>query len=130
MAATYRTVEEFLAAQPPGRRAEIEVLRQTVLSADSELSEHVKWNSPSYVLNGTDRVTVNVHARGVRLILHWGTRIAEDKTAAPTFDGDPFGLLTWHSNIRASIGVTDLADLRAKQDQIRDVVRRWLDAER
>ena len=128
MAATYRTVEEFLAAQPPGRREEMEVLRQIVLDADSGLSEHIKWNSPSYVFNGADRVTVNAHARGVRLILHWGTRIAEDKTVAPTFDGDPFGLLTWHSNIRASLSVTDLADLRAKHDQIRDVVRRWLDA--
>ena len=127
MAATYRTVEEFLAAQPPGRRAEIEELRQIVLGVDSRLAEHIKWNSPSYVWNGTDRVTVNAHGRGVRLILHFGTGTPEDKAAAPTFDGDPSGLLTWHSNIRASLSVADLADIRAKSDQIRDVVRRWLD---
>ncbi|TFD29858.1 DUF1801 domain-containing protein [Cryobacterium cryoconiti] len=130
MAVTYRTVAEFLVAQPPDRRAEIEVLRQIVLGTNGELSEHIKWNSPSYVLNGVDRVTVNAHGKGVRLILHWGTRIAEDRRAAHTFDGDPFGLLTWHSNIRASVSVADLADLLEKQDQISDVVRRWLDAAR
>ena len=50
------------------------------------------------------------------------------KTAAPTFTGDPDGLLHWHSNIRASLAVKDAADAEAKSEGIAAVVGDWLDA--
>ncbi|MFF2493564.1 DUF1801 domain-containing protein [Agromyces sp. NPDC058064] len=129
MAERYRTVDEFLAAQAPERRAEVEVLRELVHEAEPRLVEIVKWNSPDYTLEGVDRLTINAAGRGpVRLILHFGVARAEDRSAAPSFSGDPSGLLTWHSNIRASLpapGGASGADDETRA-RIIAVVRAWL----
>lgn len=121
------TVDEFLAAQSPERRADVEALRALVLEAEPGLSEIVKWNSPNYVLGGVDRLTINAAGTGpVRLILHFGTGRAEDTAAAPAFAGDPEGLLTWHSNIRASLALPQVAELAAKRQAILELIRAWL----
>lgn len=123
----FATVDEFLAAQSPERRADVEALRALVLEAEPRLTEIVKWNSPSYVLGGVDRLTINAAGNGpVRLILHFGTRRAEDTAAAPAFAGDPEGLLTWHSNIRASLALPQAAELAAKREAILELIRAWL----
>ena len=127
MAQQFASVDEFLAAQTPERRADVESLRALVREADPGLTEVVKWNSPDYRLDGVDRLTINaVGARPVRLILHFGTRRAEDKAAAPTFSGDPDGLLTWHSDIRASLVMPPAAELASRRDAIVRVIRAWL----
>lgn len=119
----YASVEAFLDALTPEVRDAVERLRRLITAAEPRLTETVKWNSPNYVLDGVDRLTVNVDRAGlVRLILHRGTEVAEQKGAAPNFEGDPHGLLTWHSDIRASLLVTDALD----EDAATDVVRAWL----
>lgn len=136
MADRYRTVDEFLAAQEPARRAQVESLRALVREAEPRLVEIVKWNSPDYVLDGVDRLTINAAGRGpVRLILHFGTERAEDRSAEPTFSGDPAGLLTWHSNIRASLALPEVGGGGAPEsegvvarERIIAVIRAWLDA--
>ncbi len=136
MPVQYRTITEFLAALTPERRTEVQVLRELVDSAHPGLVENIKWNSPNYSLNGADRLTVNLPRSGpVRLVLHRGSKIAENKTAAPEFSGDPTGLLTWHSNIRASLSMPAPAnqDLQGDVDTNRSradvvaVLRAWLE---
>ena len=123
----FATVDDFLAAQPPEQRAAVESLRTLVHEAEPGLTEIVKWNSPDYTLDGVDRLTINaVGTRPVRLILHFGTGRAEDKNAAPRFTGDPHGLLTWHSDIRASLVMPTAAELASKRDAIIAVIRAWL----
>ena len=123
----FATVDEFLAAQEPQRRADVESLRALVHEAEPSLTEIVKWNSPDYTLDGVDRLTINAAGKGpVRLILHFGTERAEDKSAAPTFAGDPDGLLTWHSDIRASLALPEPAKLPGERDAIISVIRAWL----
>ncbi|WP_166793211.1 DUF1801 domain-containing protein [Cryobacterium lactosi] len=123
----YRSVEEFLAAQPAERLPVIEALRQLVHEADPGAREHIKWNSPSYVVDGVDQATISAQGKdGVRLVLHRGATTTEDRAAASAFAGDPHGLLTWHSDIRASLLISDLADLAGKRDAAVDVVRAWL----
>ncbi len=120
----FATVQDFLAAQPIERAAEVEVLRELVKTAEPRLDEIVKWNSPSYVLDGEDRLTINAAGKGpARLILHLGAAVAEDKKAKPDFSGDPDGLLTWHSNIRASLALSGREQQRAA---VVSVIREWL----
>ena len=123
----FASVDEFLAVQEPQRRADVETLRALVHEAEPSLIEIVKWNSPDYTLDGVDRLTVNAAGTGpVRLILHFGTERAEDKGAAPTFTGDPDGLLTWHSDIRASLALPEGVELERKRDAVVAVIRAWL----
>ncbi|WP_395242776.1 DUF1801 domain-containing protein [Agromyces sp. MMS24-K17] len=127
MPARFATVDEFLAALTPERRADAEALRALVREAEPALVEIVKWNSPDYTLDGVDRLTINAAGKGpVRLILHFGTDRVEHKGAAPTFSGDPDGLLTWHSDIRASLTLPSADDLAARRDAIIAVIRAWL----
>lgn len=128
MATSYKTVEAYLNDQPAGRQALINALREIVLAARPGVTEIVKWNSPSYVYSGDDRITVNASAKdAVRLIFHAGVSTAEDKQAPPTFTGDPDDLLHWHSNIRASLAVKDAAEARDRGEAIARLVRSWLD---
>ncbi|MFE6964239.1 DUF1801 domain-containing protein [Agromyces sp. NPDC057679] len=135
MADRYRTVDEFLAAQQPARRAQVDALRALVREAEPRLVEIVKWNSPDYTLDGVDRLTINAAGRGpVRLILHFGTARAEDRGAEPSFAGDPEGLLTWHSNIRASLVAPEVESASQPEDaaaraRVVAVIRAWLAAE-
>ncbi|MEC5184769.1 hypothetical protein RCH12_002239 [Cryobacterium sp. MP_3.1] len=123
----YRSVAEYLTAQPAERLPVIQALRQLVLEANPAAEEHIKWNSPSFVLAGVDQATISAQGKnGVRLVLHRGATTAENPDAASTFTGDPNGLLTWHSDIRASLLVTDLADLERTRAAAVEVVRAWL----
>jgi hypothetical protein len=123
----FATVDEFLAALEPQRRADVETMRALVREAEPALTEIVKWNSPSYQLDGVDRLTINAAGKGpVRLILHFGTERAEDRGAATTFGGDPESLLTWHSDIRASLTLPEPAARDAKRGAMVAVVRAWL----
>ena len=125
MPTKHRTVTDFLDAQRPDVRDRVEILRSLIVEAEPRLTENIKWNSPNFSLDGQDLLTINV-GRGdeVRLVLHRGTDIAENKDAATTFTGDPGGVLTWHSDIRASMPVPG-------PDQIGDaaaIVRAWVGA--
>ena len=123
----FATVQDFLAAQDPQRRSDVESMRALVHEAEPSLTEIVKWNSPDYVHDGVDRLTINAAGKGpVRLILHFGTERPEDKDAATAFSGDPDGLLTWHSDIRASLALPEPAARSANHDAIVAVIRAWL----
>ena len=53
-------VTEFLNNLNHPLRAEIEILRENILSANSNLSENIKWNAPNYFYNGEDRITMKI----------------------------------------------------------------------
>ena len=122
----YRSVDDYLAAQPPPRREQVEALRTLVREAAPELTEIVKWNSPDYTPDGVDRLTINAAGRGPVRLIRFGTERAETKGAAPTFTDDPTGLLTWHSDIRASLKLPPDDRLEARRSAITAVIRAWL----
>jgi hypothetical protein len=125
----YTSVSDFLSDLPEPRRSEVAALREIVIGSSDGLVEHIKWNSPSYVFNGEDRVTVNAHGRdAVRLILHAGPTTVEDRSAMPRFSDDPHGLLEWHSNIRASIALSGTDAIAQKQEHIRALLAAWFHA--
>ena len=125
--AAHATVGTFLDQLEPTDRELVETLLTVVRSVDPGLTEHIKWNSPSYVFQGEDRFTVSARpGRPVRLVLHAGATTREDRAGAPRFS-DTTGLLEWHSDIRASIVFRTPADVTACRDDLRSVLARWLE---
>lgn len=124
---TYTDVPEFLADLDDDVKAQVEVLRDVIKRVHPGLSEHIKWNAPSYVLDGEDRITLNLHNKDglVKLILHMGATRKEDKKGAPVL-ADASGLVAWQSDIRGILTFADLDDVRAKQTAVADIVARWL----
>jgi hypothetical protein len=124
---TYKTVEEFLHDLDADKKAQVETLHKLIQSARTGLSEHIKWNAPSYVLDGEDRITFNLTNKEgtVKLILHMGATRKEDKKGEPILQ-DPSGLVAWSSDIRGILSFKDLDDVKASQDAVAKIVRDWL----
>lgn len=129
MPTAYETVDEYLADQDADRRAMIEAVRSIVLETRPDIDEHLEWNSPSYVIGVQERATISSRPNApLRLVLHAGSSVREDRRAQPTFDEDPRGLLTWHSNIRASLGFADLTEIEQNRDAVLALLRAWFAA--
>lgn len=116
-------INQWLAAQPEATRAAIEALRSVVRRAHDGLEESIKWNAPSFALDGEDRVTLGVERRGgVRLVLHRGARPAPP----PAAFSDPEGLARWPSPDRGVITFADRAEVLRRQAALENLVQRWL----
>ena len=123
----YKTIEEFMGALDDDKRSQVEALRKLVISSDPNLEEHIKWNAPSYVLNGEDRITFNLLNKEniVKLVFHMGALRKEDKKAEPVI-ADLSGLIEWSSDIRGVMSFTTLEDIQDKSDEVSKFVVKWL----
>jgi hypothetical protein len=118
-------VEQYLAELHHPLKDGVRQLRAAILACDPAISEHVKWNAPSFRHGGEDRVTFRLRPRGrLQLIFHRGAKVRAD-SAGFTFD-DPTGLMTWAAPDRAVIDFPDLAAVSARQAQVTTLVRRWV----
>ena len=120
------SVEAFMAALEHPFKPGIERLRAAILASNSEITEHVKWNAPSFCHGGVDRATFRLQpGNRLQLILHRGAKVRAD-------DGfrfeDTSGLLEWLTPDRAVITFRDLTDVESKLAAVLDVVNRWVAA--
>ncbi|WP_067547877.1 DUF1801 domain-containing protein [Nocardia crassostreae] len=123
-----QTVEEFLADSPHPRKAKIEELRAAILLANPQLTEQIKWNAPSFCVNGDDRITFQLQPKDVvALIFHRGAKKRDGDADGFTFD-DPTGLIDWRSPDRGLIGFADKQDVQAKLPAVVDLATRWIKA--
>ena len=123
-----QTVEQFLRELEHPRKAEIEAVRALVLATHPGVTEHVKWNAPSFCLDGEDRVTMKLQPRNcLQLVFHRGVKVKAGDGF--TFE-DPSGLLKWVAADRALVTLQDAAELEARGPALARVVRRWMQATR
>jgi hypothetical protein len=123
----YKTLTDFLDDLDADKRAQVDSLRSLILGVEPKLEEHIKWNAPSYVLDGEDRITFNLmNKQGVvKLVLHMGATRKEDKKGAPIM-ADASGLVVWSSDIRGMLSFDSLTDVSAKAPQVETILKNWL----
>ncbi|GIP33748.1 DUF1697 domain-containing protein [Paenibacillus sp. J2TS4] len=110
-------------------KQEIAEVRKIILSANEHISEHIKWNAPSFCYQNEDRVTFNLHGKdSFRLVFHCGSKVKKI-TKEPLFK-DTTGLLEWVAGDRAIVTFTDMNDVHAKKEKLIEVMNRWLEATR
>ena len=120
-------VDRFLAELDHPLKAGVERLRAAILASNGAITEHVKWNAPSFRFDGVDRVTFRLRPGDrLQLVLHRGAKVRDD-AADFRFDDDS-GLLDWVATDRAVITFRDLDDVAARQAAVVDVVNRWVAA--
>lgn len=107
--------------------ATVEYLRQLILSADKQIGEQIKWNSPSFYYTGEmkafdpkeykrDLMVMNLRKGQILLVLPTGATI-EDST----------GLLEGkYTDGRRLITFTGLADIKSKEKKLKTVIRAWM----
>lgn len=121
-------VEAWLAARTPEIRGAVERLRAIVLNAADGVTEHIKWNGPSFCIDGDDRITIGLApGGGVRAVLHRGVKV---KDATGFVFPDDSGLIQWAAPDRGVVAFADEAAVAAKADAFADICRRWLEATR
>ena len=121
-------VDDFLKELSHKRKSDIEALRHLILACSPEISEHVKWNAPSFCVNGDDRLTMRLHPGDrLQLILHRGTK-PEDK-ATFQFE-DRSGLIEWATPDRGVLTIPEGDFMSIRKVEIADVVKNWIAATR
>jgi hypothetical protein len=127
MARRADSVDAFLAELQHPLKSGIEQLRAAILASNGAITEHVKWNAPSFCYEGVDRVTFRLQPGDrLQLVLHRGARTRDD--AADFRFEDPTGLLEWLAADRAVVTFRDLADVEARKAAVADLVSRWVTA--
>ncbi len=122
------TVEAWLTAQTPEVRSAVERLRALALDAADGVTEHIKWNGPSFCIDGDDRITVGLAPKGgVRIILHRGVKV---KDATGFVFPDDSGLIQWAAADRGVVTFADEAAIAASAESLADICRRWFEATR
>lgn len=126
----YKTVDEFLRDLNDEKGYQVKVLREIILSTDKALTEHIKWNCPSYIFENEDRITFNIVNKDdkVKLVLHMGAKKKENKGGKPVIE-DMTGLILWNSDIRGMISFDSTEDILAKREQLTGIIQRWLKVE-
>ena len=121
------SVDAFMADLRHPLKPGIQRLRAAILASNEAITEHVKWNAPSFCYDGVDRVTFRLQPGDrLQLVLHRGARTRDDVENF-RFE-DPADLLEWLANDRALVTFRDLADVEARQAAVVDLVNRWMTA--
>jgi len=109
-------------------KREIEEIRVIVKGAEPSLTEHIKWNAPSFQYKQEDRMTFNLQGKGfVRLVFHCGAKSAKGRSLRASVE-DPAGLLEWAADDRAIVRLHDMEDVKAKAEPLAALVAMWLKA--
>jgi len=119
-----KTVTQFLDELEHPLKAEIEAIRSLVLGANPGITEHVKWNAPSFCYGGEDRITLKLYPpRKIQLVFHRGSKVKD--TADFRFHDDS-GLLAWVAADRAVVAIQTMDELDEKRAALTAVINRWI----
>lgn len=121
------SVTHFLDEQKHPFRAEIEALRDYILSTKQALNENIKWNGPNYSFKDQDRITMRINPpKQLQLIFHRGAKVLDaPKTKLITED---FGMLAWKGNDRAVATFKNMNDIVSREKELKQIVKDWIKA--
>ena len=115
-------VDKFMSGLDHPLKEGIERLRTAILDSNDGITEHVKWNAPSFCYAGEDRVTFRLYpVDRTQIVFHWGSGVKDD-AGSFVFEDDT-GLLRWVATNRA---VVTLRDAETEQRDFVSVVNRWV----
>jgi hypothetical protein len=115
-------VDGFMGGLDHTRKEGMERLRTAILNSNDGISEHVKWNAPSFRYAGEDRVTFRLYPSDrAQLVFHRGSKV-EPGAKDFAFEDDT-GLLEW---VAADRAVMALPAADARPQDLVDVVNRWV----
>ncbi|HBZ09101.1 MAG TPA: DUF1801 domain-containing protein [Bacillus bacterium] len=121
-------VAEFMNNLEHPLKEEITEVRKIILGTNSKITEKIKWNAPSYCVDDHDRITFNLNGKGFfRLIFHCGAKVKEIPNNEPLFV-DSSEILEWVTGDRAIVKFSNMDDVKAKENDLREVVEKWIRA--
>jgi hypothetical protein len=122
------TVQDWIERCDAERVPLVTRLRALALAAAPDVTEQIKWDAPSFCVDGDDRITLGLERKGgVRAVLHRGAKVRDANGFA--FD-DPEKLAKWPAADRGVMQFADEAALDGKETAVGAMFTRWLAATR
>ena len=122
------TVEQYRAAVSTEQLAVVDALRAAAMASAAGVTEHIKWNAPSFGIDGSDRITLGSDAKGsIRVILHRGAKVLDSSDFSFAVPAD---LVTWAAVDRGVMTFANAPALDARIDEVRDIFSRWMELTR
>jgi hypothetical protein len=120
-------VSEYISKLEPVLAEIIETIRQLFLNVDPLISEHIKWNSPSFYYNGAmkdfdpktykrDLAVLNLNRGRIMLVLPTGDKINDH---SGLLEGD-------YKDGRRLINFKDLDDVNSKKVALEHIIKEWI----
>lgn len=123
---TTEAVNQFMTELAHPLKAEIEAVRAIILSADAAITEHIKWNAPSFCYAGEDCITFKLHPpKHIQLIFHRGAKVKDSSDF--TFE-DASGLLQWVTKDRAMVTLQNQEQIDTNREVLQTLVKNWMKA--
>ena len=122
-------VTDFLDELNHPFRKEIELLRNVVLSADTNLTENIKWNGPNYCFDNEDRITMRIQpttSKQIQLIFHRGAKKQEQPT--DKMIASKSKMLVWKENDRAIASFKNRQDIDNAKAELTEIIKQWISA--
>jgi len=105
-----------------------EYLLQVILSINTEIAEHIKWNSPAFYFTGNmnpfdpreykrDILVMNLRNDKIQCVLPTGMKIAKN---TEILEGN-------YTDGRRVINFKNLNDIKAKEHKLKSAITEWLE---
>lgn len=120
-----QSVDQFMEDLDHPFKAEIETIRRLILAVDSEITEQIKWNGPSFCYAGDDRITFRLHPpKYIQLIFHRGAKVRTDVREFSFTDST--GLIKWITKDRGTVTFKDHHEMGSRKADLKLLVDRWI----
>lgn len=120
-------VTDFLDQINPSLRDEIEYLRSIIMSTGMNLTEGIKWNAPSYSINGNDRITLRINSpKMIQIIFHRGAKV--QKQPPERILDEKYTILLWKENDRAIATFKSLNEIQDNILILKEIITKWIES--
>lgn len=109
-------VDAWFANYDNPQRDLVMAVRLTMLEADNRLTEAIKWQAPTFSYKGNLMSFFPKAKAHASLMFHTGASIPGDY---PSLEGG--------GDVARSMKILSMADLDAKRDELRRIVKAWCD---
>ena len=120
-------VTQHIKKLDPAISKTIEAIRKIILSTDAAISEHIKWNNPSFYYNREmkhfdpkeykrDLIVMNLHKGRIMLVFPSGAKV-KDSTGFLTGDYKDGRRLTLFA---------DMKEVKSKEKSLQKIIKDWL----
>jgi hypothetical protein len=123
-----KEVSNFLDEIKHPFRKEIDLLRNYILEASTDLSENIKWNGPNYSFANEDRITMRIQpitTKHIQIIFHRGAKVQQqpkEKLIDRNFD-----FLTWKTNDRAIATFKNMLEIEKGKSDLTKIIKTWIE---
>lgn len=110
-----REVDEYLKKKAHPMTAEIERVREIILTTDPTIEETIKWSSPTFMYKGNMASYFMNAKKHVSLMFHKGAMIKDDS-----------GLLQGDGKEGRTAKFSNLEEIESRKTDLERVVREWI----